>query len=64
MSVGWIVLIVLLIAAGVGVWFVRRNPAGPPPVDDPYSDDDTAWEDPIQPAASSHPHSDSQEPRS
>jgi len=63
MSVGWIVLIVLLIAAGVGVWLTRRRPA-PPSVPDAYSDDDTAWEDPIQPAPSHHPHSDQQEPRS
>jgi len=62
MSVGWIVLIVLLIAAGVGVWLTRR-PA-PPSVPDAYSDDDTAWEDPIQPAPLHHPHSDQQEPRS
>lgn len=63
MSVGWIVLIVLLIVAGLGVWFVRRTPAASPPVDDPYSDDDTAWEDPIQPAPPHHP-SDLNEPRS
>ena len=49
MSIGWVVLIVLLIAACAGVWFVRRRPA-PPAAPDPYSDDDTAWEDPIQPS--------------
>jgi hypothetical protein len=58
MSVGWIVLVVLLIAAGAGVWFVRRKPAVPPLVDDPYSDDDTAWRDPIHPS-----HPDQHEPR-
>jgi hypothetical protein len=57
MSVGWIVLIVLVIAACVGVWLVRRRPA-PPRTPEPYSDDDTAWRDPIQP-----PHPDQQEPR-
>lgn len=47
-----IVLVLLVIAVGIVAWFTRRKP-GPPPV--ARGDQDTAWNDPVDPETPGKP---------
>ena len=62
MSVGWIVFIILLIVAGVGVWYIKRKPSPLPDLDETMQDSDTAWNDPVDPDTP-RPSADHGEPR-
>ena len=48
-----IVLLLVILAVAAIVWVVRRQPAHTPR---PGEDQDTAWNDPITPAETHHPH--------